>query len=352
LATPWLIVPRKRTSFVIIKQITMTNTYNIAGADGSVMVPVLSETGSLMAYVLYPDTTGILQEHYSCMSIFRQSLDHTQRLPRQSNTHSSSSWGGTLYQGAPFLHKNAFGCTGQPIINSKSKIKTMAKTASSGGTLPDRIKNDPAFERTRENMAEFTRAGKAAKLLRTIFRDVTINAKDKVTQARLLKVASRIITTDKVNERGARTLNNGDLLQLQNFNFNVRAGISDSLFVRCPVSFNRASGEVTVNIPAFVPRNMVQQARGTTHFRIVAAAATINFDTEQYEYAMQATAELPYNSDPTQAATITMALPANSKDTVLAVLGIEYYQRVNSRSYALKSGEHNATSIILVDKVS
>ncbi|OQP63791.1 hypothetical protein A3860_22900 [Niastella vici] len=329
----------------------MTNTFNIAGADGNVMVPVLSDTGSLMAYILYPDPTGILQELYSCMSIFRQSLDHVQRISRQSNTHSSNIWGGT-YQGAPFLHKNAFGYTGQPIINSNSKTKTMAKTTSSGGTSADRIKNDSAFERTRENMAEFTRAGKAAKLLRTIFRDVTINAKDKVTQARLLKVASRIITTDPVNERGARTVNNGDLQQLHNFHFNVRAGITDSLFVRCPVSYNRVSGEVTVNIPAFVPRNMVQQARGTTHFRIVTAAATVNFDTEQYEYAMQGTAELPYNTDPTQAITLTLALPANSKDTVVVVLGIEYYQKVNTRSYALKSGEFNATSIVLVDKAA
>ncbi|WP_207625677.1 hypothetical protein, partial [Niastella populi] len=110
--------------------------------------------------------------------------------------------------------------------------------------------------------------------------------------------------------------------------------------------------EVTVTIPAFVPRNMVQEARGTTHFRIVAAAAAINFDTEKYEYAMQGTADLPYNSDPTQANTLTLALPANSTDTVVAVLGIEYYQRVNSRSYALKSGDHNASSIVLVDKVS
>jgi hypothetical protein len=47
-----------------------------------------------------------------------------------------------------------------------------------------------------------------------------------------------------------------------------------------------------------------------------------------------------------------MALPANSKDTVVAVLGIEYYQRVNARSYALKSGEHNATSVVLVDKAA
>jgi len=286
------------------------------------------------------------------MAILRQSSGHSQAIPRQSNAQAGSTRWGTTYQGASFFHTNLFGCTGQPIIPSQTKIKTMAKTASTGGASADRIKNDPAFERTRENMAEFGRAGKAAKLLRSIFRDVTINAKDRVTQARLAKVTSRIITTDPVNERGARTVNNGDLQQLQNFNFNVRAAISDSLFVRCPVNFNRGSGEVTVNIPAFVPRNMVQQARGTTHFRIVAAAAVINFDTEQYEYAMQGTPELPFTTDPTQAAVLTLALPANSRDTVVAVLGIEYYQRVNTRSYALKSGEHNATSIVLVDKAA
>ena len=72
----------------------MTNTFNIAGADGSVMVPVLNETGSLMAYVLYPDPTGILQELYSCMTIRRAFPDKTQAIPRQYNIHSSSTWGG------------------------------------------------------------------------------------------------------------------------------------------------------------------------------------------------------------------------------------------------------------------
>ena len=302
----------------------MTNTYNIAGTDGNVMVPVLNETGSLMAYLLYPDPTGILKELYCCMAIPRQYPGHYQAMPRQSDDHTGSTCCGTFNQGASFLNKNAFGCTGQPII-SKTKTKTMAKTASSGGTSADRIKNDPAFERTRENMAEFGRAGKAAKLLRTIFRDVTINAKDRITQARLAKVTSRIITTDPINERGKRTVNNGDLQQLHDFHFNVRAGIKDVLFVRCTVNFNRVSGEVVVNIPSFVPRNSVQQAPGTTHFRILAAAAAINFDTEQHEYAMQTTPELPFNSDPTQATTLTLALPANSKDIVVAALGIEYY---------------------------
>ena len=331
---------------MIIKQITMTNTFNIAGADGNVLVPVLSETGSLMAYVLSADPTGMLRGLYCSMTTLRPLLDHSLTTPRQPDTHSGSTLYGVLY------YKHAFGCTGQPIILSLLKNKTMAKTRSTSGVSADRIKNDAVFERTRENMEEFSRAGKAAKLLRTIFRDVTIHAKDKITQARLLKVASRIVMADPINERGKRTVNNGDLQQLHDFHFNVRAGIKDVLFVRCPVSFNRASGEVTVNIPSFVPRNSVQQAPGTTHFRILAAAAAINFDTERHEYAMQTTPELPFNSDPLQATMLTLALPANSKDIVVVALGIEYYQMVNSRSYALKAGEYNATSIVLVDKAA
>lgn len=228
----------------------------------------------------------------------------------------------------------------------------MAKSTSTGGASANRIKNDPVFERTRENMEEFARAGKAAKLLRSIFRNVTINAKDRVTHARLVKVAFRMILADPVSERGKRTVTNGDLKQLFGFDFNERSGIKDVLFVTCPVNFNRVSGEVTVNIPAFVPGNNVQFAKGTTHVRIVAAAAAINFDTGLHEFAMQETAELPYNGDPTQATTFTLALPANSKDAVVVTLGIEYYQKVNSRIYALKAGVHNATTIVLVDKAA
>lgn len=316
----------------------MTNTYNIAAIDGNVLVPVLSETGSLLAYLLSADPTGILRELYSSMSTLRELSENSQRTPRELNTD--------------FTYKNAFGCTGQPIIQSLLKTKKMTKVKATSGVSGDRVKTDAAFERTRENNAEFARAGKAAKLLRTIFRDVTIHAKDKISQARLVKVASRIVLADPINERGKRTVNNGDVQQFENFHFNARAGIKDVLFVRCPMSFNRVSGEVTLNIPSFVPKSSVEQAPGTTHFRILAAAAAINFDTEKYEYAMQTTPEIPLNSDPTQATTLTLALPANSKDIVVAAFGIEYYQIVNSRSYSLKSGEYNATTIVLVDKAA
>jgi hypothetical protein len=50
----------------------------------------------------------------------------------------------------------------------KSKDGFLAR--EKGGVPADRIANDPAFQRTRENGAEFGRAGKAGKTLRTAIR--------------------------------------------------------------------------------------------------------------------------------------------------------------------------------------
>ena len=47
----------------------------------------------------------------------------------------------------------------------KSKDGYLAR--EKGGVSADRIKNDPAFQRTRENGAEFGRAGKAGKFPKT-----------------------------------------------------------------------------------------------------------------------------------------------------------------------------------------
>jgi hypothetical protein len=62
-------------------------------ADGKAIVPVLyetgssmvylSETGSLMAYLLYPDPTAMLGELYGFISSFRQLPDNFQRTSRE-----------------------------------------------------------------------------------------------------------------------------------------------------------------------------------------------------------------------------------------------------------------------------
>ena len=63
----------------------MTYTYNIAGANGNVMVPILNETGSPMTYLLYPNSAGVLREYNPELSIPVPVSEQFQRFTLQRN---------------------------------------------------------------------------------------------------------------------------------------------------------------------------------------------------------------------------------------------------------------------------
>ena len=65
-----------------------------------------------------------------------------------------------------------------------------------GGVSADRIANDPNFQRTRENGAEFGAAGKAGKLLRTAFRNILQNSADNRMVGRLTSEMVKVIQAD------------------------------------------------------------------------------------------------------------------------------------------------------------
>src|ERR1051325_10753698 len=79
----------------------------------------------------------------------------------------------------------------------KSKDGYMAKQKSE--VSADKIANDPAFQRTRENNAEFGRAGKGGKLLRTAFRPVIQKASDSRMVSRLTAQMIAVIQEAEVN---------------------------------------------------------------------------------------------------------------------------------------------------------
>jgi hypothetical protein len=82
----WFVQTRQ---LCVIKLIDMTHTqHNIAGLDGSVLVPVLSETGSLMAYLLSANPQGILEEFYPAKAMVRQYVGNTQAIPPQQNMNT------------------------------------------------------------------------------------------------------------------------------------------------------------------------------------------------------------------------------------------------------------------------
>lgn len=220
-----------------------------------------------------------------------------------------------------------------------------------GGIDASRIKNDPAFQRTRENGAEFGRAGKGDKTLRSAVRILLQNAIDKRVVSRLTTDLLKIVKTDVVNERGARTVEGGNLELLEGFEFNINGKLGGTLFTAFVNAFDRVAGDATVSIAPFSPKVRVAAPSGTTHFKMVMGAAEVDFANETSVFESDETAILPYAAAPTALIDLTATVTANSILPIFQVMGIEFYQEVNGEMYSLKNGSYNALSVIDVDTV-
>lgn len=231
----------------------------------------------------------------------------------------------------------------------KSKDGFMAR--EKGSLDANRIANDPAFQRTRENGAEFGRAGKGGKMLRNALRSLLLNISDSRMIARLTKEMMKVVKADPTNPRGHRNVVDGDVNLLKGFEFNSNSKLGTTLFAPFTHSINRVSGELTVNIPSFIPSNMIAAPTGTTHFKITSAGAEIDFGNGVHVTDFQSTAQLPWNSTATALANLVNAVTANSTHSLFLLLGIEYYQEVNGTLYPLKNGAFNALVIVDVSKV-
>ncbi len=231
----------------------------------------------------------------------------------------------------------------------KSQDGFLAK--GKGGIPADRIANDPNFARTRENGAEFGNAGKAGKTLRNAFRALLQNAADNRMTGRLASEFVKVIQADATNPRGQRNVIDGEAELLEGFDFNRFGKLGTTLYAPYVSAINRVTGALTVDIPAFIPANMIAAPSGTTHFRIVSAGAEIDFEAETYVVDNKSTVILPWDNVATAAINLANALPAASTHPLFLVLGIEFYQEVNAVKYPLKNGAFNALALVKVSGV-
>ena len=217
------------------------------------------------------------------------------------------------------------------------------------GTLDaNRIKNDPAFQRTRENGSEFGRAGTAGKTLRTALRTLLLNASDNRMVSRLTQSMVKVIQADTTSERGLRNVIDGEAELLTGFEFNIRGKLGTSLFAPYTANIDRVSGAITVDLDSFIPANMIAAPSGTTHFKIISAGTEVDFEADTYVSSNSETAILPWDMTATIAISQSNAgTPASTKPLFLA-LGIEFFQQVNGSMYPLKNGSFNPLALVQV----
>lgn len=215
-----------------------------------------------------------------------------------------------------------------------------------GGVDPNKIATDPNFQRTRENGAEFARAGKAGKVLRSAFRSVLLNTADPRMISRLTREMLKVIQADKSSSRGLRNVVDGEAELLLGFEFNVNSQLNSTLFASYAPSINRATGELNVTIPAFVPLEKITAPLGATHFRIMSAGAEVDFEKQSSNVKLSSTDQLPWNATATPDINLVNGMAANSPHPLFLVLGIEFFQQVNNSMYSLKNGTFNALSLV------
>ena len=220
-----------------------------------------------------------------------------------------------------------------------------------GGIDASRIANDPNFQRTRENGAEFGAAGKAGKILRSAIRALLQNASDSRMVSRLTREMVKVIQADATNPRGQRNVIDGEAELLEGFEFNIRGKLGTTLFAPFIPKINRVTGALTVSVASFIPLNMIVAPAGSTHFKIMIAGAEIDFENETFVVDVKETAQLPWDNVATGDIELASAVTANSTHPLFLALGVEFYQEVNGIKYPLKNGAFNALSLVKVNGV-
>ena len=228
----------------------------------------------------------------------------------------------------------------------KSKDGYLIRTK--GGVSKERMMNDPAFARTRENGTEFASSAVAGKMIRVAAGVLITNAKDGTLTSRLMHVLAKVKNLDSTSVRGARNVAVGMTTPagkqlLKGFNMNERADLSSVL--RSPYSLDTANGEVV--IADFIPKLYLLYPTSATHVSITSAFLNLNFVTGEYAMTFSLTENLPLEMTPLTVTLTPSGVPAGTGIQFYFLL-IEFFQEVNAIQYPLNNGSYNALTIIAV----
>lgn len=214
-----------------------------------------------------------------------------------------------------------------------------------------RIASDPAFQRTRENNAEFGRAGKAGKLIRTVFNLLIKQGSDGRVTSRLTKEMLGIVKADTTQPRGLRYVQPLHTPLLEGFNFNINAPLTTTVAIPFSSTINRDEGTLLVNVGTFSPLKQITAPAGSTHCKLLSAAAAINFNTESYQMAKSESPMIPVAASNMAAFELKNTVAPKSNDPLFLLLGIQFYQLVNGVDYPFNDLSCNALAIIKIDAV-
>ena len=217
-----------------------------------------------------------------------------------------------------------------------------------GGVSGTRIKTDPAFARTRENMQKFAELNQAGKWIRSSLRSITSIGSDGRVVSRLVKQLAQVLKADTTNLRGFRKVGVGlstteGKTLLKSFNFNVQSVLSQVLKSNYQVDV--ASGIVT--IPDCVAQQDLEYPAAATHCSIESGWSEINFSTGEITSSFSPPVSLVLDLTNSNVV-LTPAQTPSGSGIVFIALKVSFLQKINGQLYPLNNGSLNAIEIVSV----
>ena len=216
---------------------------------------------------------------------------------------------------------------------------------------PERFKTDPKFARVRENATEFTRAANGGRLLRDSVSSLLKGVQDKNLSTRLMRKLMTVIKSDVTSPRGSGNLVDGDITLVKGFRYNPQGKLSKVLTPLIVPAINRVTGQLTVNIPVFVPTLELTAPAGATHFQFLSAGIEADFESGTFKTDIQKGPNELYQPVATTALTLTHTVTANSTHPLFLVFGIKFYDSRGSIMSPMLNAASNVLEIVAVSKV-
>ena len=116
-----------------------------------------------------------------------------------------------------------------------------------------------------------------------------------------------------------------------------------------PYEVTGNGADVTMRIPALNPASDIAAPQGATHFEVVFAASDLDMETLTFTNAVVAAplGILPLNSAALVNQSVVASFPAApaAANLVVGVVGINFYQQLNGKFYALNNNSTNPLAI-------
>jgi hypothetical protein len=214
----------------------------------------------------------------------------------------------------------------------------------------ERIRNDPAFARVRENNTDFGRCAFGVKVVRAAFIPLFADVADSHMTSRLTQALMNVIKSDPISAPGMRRLELGNVALVRGFEFNNATSLHRVVKASYQTEVNPRESTCTVTITPSAGKLVSGQA-GATHFRFLIGIAKIDFKTGAHTVEYMRAREMSVREDVHEPLVFTGRILPAGDGHLFVTLGVGYLQRIQEEFCVLPGKKHTALTLIHTETI-